>query len=163
MNARERLGPVLWKVVGWELLFRVWDCRRERFLQPVGRFGQGGINFYCDEHSPKTGQVSVDWFLQDHNLGLGNFYVQRATDMADRNGRRIFEGDVVAVEYTDDDNQHSYIKELLTGWCTQHSGWRGFDRDMLDRQAGGRGFVSSNSTVIGNVFETEGWRRDEKV
>lgn len=158
MNDKERLGPILWSVVGHELLFRVWDVRRSMFLQPVGTFGQGGINFYCEQHSPRTGQVSIDWFLQDHNLGLGNFYVQRATDMVDQHTRRIFEGDLVEVAY-EDEGGAVYTNELLVVWCHKHSGWRGFDAGMINREAGGRGFNPASSKVIGNVFETEGWKK----
>jgi len=75
------------------------------------------------------------------------------TGLHDRNGKEIYEGDVVRQKIcSKDDPAHGYYgKDYTVKWCEQEAGFNLYELDGGKFQFGSVGW---NSTVIGNIHES---------
>ena len=123
--------------------FRVRDVQQNKFLPS---YGDLGIQFYHEQgkdwHEKQVRDiVPVSWFLQDHNNNLGNYIVQQYTGLTDKNGKEIYEGDIIHLKFGEL-NANLVVKwDKYMGLKYHNGGWTSLVH------------VDAHGEVIGNIFE----------
>lgn len=110
--------------------FRVWDKLAERFIRPDKGF---------------QGHYVLDLNGRFHDLGNGSggdeYVVQQYTTLKDKNGKDIYEGDIVRGEFFDEEYRHV---EIIEHEVVFHGG--AFN-------IAGSNWHKPSLEIIGNIFE----------
>ena len=130
--------------------FRVWDVQQNKFLPS---YGDLGIQFYHEQgkdwHEKQVRDiVPVSWFLQDHNNNLGNYIIQQYTGLTDKNGKEIYEGDIII-----DTQKQKYeiiFYENYARYDLKVCGENKLSQTSYFTQI----YEKKHIEVIGNIFET---------
>nr|DAY24545.1 MAG TPA: YopX protein [Caudoviricetes sp.] len=122
--------------------FRAYDGGSlNRMYQPDEVMVGGGNIWIIDEDS-----VAGDWIVNN------DLHLMQSTGLKDKNGKEIFEGDVVQFEDCYEVSDFLYINTGIIEWC--QGGFHVTNRDsvlMEDLLDGD----SLDVTIIGNVYENK--------
>ncbi len=128
------------------LKFRVWDKEEQKFVDyPV---------YFNLTNSEVVTELWYGYEIQiEEPLQDSNYIVQQSTGLLDKNGKEIFEGDIIDKGYSNIDivdrigyvkfgtgyDSDGYLNQEWLGWITNN------DDSLLD--------VHEHCTVLGNKFE----------
>ena len=129
-----------------DLGFRVWDVKKSRFVDT----GEIQFSFYGNT-SVKVYPNEIQYgHIEDyeHDVLNGRFIVQQRTGVKDKNGREIYEGDIV----------------LYLDFCSRYNDEEFVNKGVVERSDWGFAFSNRETTemddmdlseieVIGNIHE----------
>ncbi|MEA4919366.1 MAG: YopX family protein [Clostridiaceae bacterium] len=131
-----------------EILFRAWDTVRKEYLSA----GEYFIGIQPGEY-PETTKTYLD-VLKDPDMYKTRFVVEPFTGLTDKNGKQIFEGDIV---HTDDnealcrrwshENQFTIAEVCFDNVTGGYEPFASYDSDCGDYND------STYFEVIGNVHD----------
>lgn len=128
------------------LRFRVWDKEDKKFVDRSVYFNLTKSEIVTELWYGY--EIQVEEPLQD-----SNYIVQQSTGLFDKNGKEIFEGDIIDKGYSNidivdrigyvkfgtGDDSDGYLNQEWLGWTTNN------DDSLMD--------VHEHCTVLGNKFE----------
>ena len=129
--------------MGREIKYRAWDELEKRMwtLEDAGEdSGDGSIQYFSENGSLEFGR------LEFYDIGLGinsnftKFPLMQYTGLKDKNGKEIYEGDILSISDREGDNQVVYFAEGF--YCTDE-----FALFELTRSK------TRTFEVIGNIYE----------
>ena len=113
--------------------FRVWNKQQNRFH----------LSFNCDISANGTLILSQGIRGKEYIIDDDNFVIQQCTGLKDKNGKLIYEGDILQ------ENWHKYILEWANGAYVIKDIKRGTSYMFTS------GMCIHKSEVIGNIYENE--------
>ena len=138
-----------------EIKFRAWDRTTQKFAvgQLAVLFNSGIV------HCPYGTGGDKDWeYKNEKTDGIPNLILMQFTGLLDKNGKEIFEGDVIETDATNPDRKIVSIEwmDKWEGKWNGHlaAGWGVRYKDgQLEMLANAQLHPENNYEIIGNIWE----------
>lgn len=128
-----------------DLSYRVYDKKRKEYSDKAFSLDQYGILYVQDE----------DGYWEEAS---DRYIIELSTGLKDKNGKGIFEGDIVKLEMWDNRLEKMvYIHTTKVIWNTRYVRFDTTHRDVLSNELANDGFE-----VIGNIHENPELLKEEK-
>ena len=138
-----------------EIKFRTWDTENEEYSEWTNRDPffdtSSGKIFFWERVRKEDGSYDGDIILEDHG---GRFVLQQYTGLKDKNGKEIYEGDIVLYDFDGDSYPEEAVKANLTCVYERHNGWFSFNHTAEENENGYLWYeIRNRCEVIGNIHE----------
>ncbi len=114
-----------------DIKFRAWDKVEKKMFEPSSVSWKNGTMWVCDSH----GDNKLEYEMVHPNSELMQY-----TGLKDKNGKEIYEGDIVG--FNEDD-----ISPMVVTWNTDTLGW--FPFTIASKE------YKDNIQVIGNIYDNK--------
>ncbi len=137
-----------------EIKFRAWDKEEKKFFEPVYETHEGEFEDLLVTLDGRLCLYTIDGLI-DESLFPNRFVLMRYTGLKDKNGREIYEGDIL---YVDDDTKYALSGAGIVKWHSDFGAWVAYFPEP-DISSFLRGWcpvtdrAHLNIRVIGNIYE----------
>jgi len=139
-----------------EIKFRAWDKIKNRFIDE----GEISFCFYGEtrlEVRPNSPSYAYDYCEEQYNVLEGRFIVTQYTGLHDKNGKEVYEGDIVLGRFVlDDVENHIFLQ--LTDEEKKNQAKKFVIEDIFYPYTHQ---IPEDLEVIGNIYEHENLLENE--
>lgn len=124
-----------------QIKFRVWDKSLNKYVYTNNGY------YICES---EMGGYKLVFNLND-NCWKGDYIIQQFTGLLDKNGKEIYEGDLLEINEEDKPN---YFEDYCHVWYAEFSGsWTVSFNHFHSETCCDCSMVNRKYSVIGNIFE----------